>query len=153
MLLPPLPLRLLPPGTTSCRVGFTPAEDAHLCTAHSFLTTRRRDVILMNRQEVRRLGLRVDQRLTIRSASGTMRDILVREYDIRASNALMYFPEANALVPTTVDPLSRIPAFKSVLVTVETDVSTDRRGPVADDKASQENCVGSRVELEVVRDA
>ena len=33
-----------------------------------------------------------------------MSGILVREFDIRAGNALMYFPEANVLVPTTTDP-------------------------------------------------
>ena len=30
----------------------------------------------------------------------------------------MYYPEANLLVPTSVDPASKTPAFKSVLVTV-----------------------------------
>ena len=30
----------------------------------------------------------------------------------------MYYPEANVLVPTTTDPHSKTPAFKSVLVTV-----------------------------------
>jgi hypothetical protein len=34
----------------------------------------------------------------------------------------MYFPEANVLVPGTVDPQSKTPAFKSVLVTIETTV-------------------------------
>ncbi len=32
--LPPLPLRLLPAGTTSCRVGFAPTEKSRLGTAH-----------------------------------------------------------------------------------------------------------------------
>jgi hypothetical protein len=32
--LPPLPLRLLPAGATSCRVGIAPTEDRHLFTAH-----------------------------------------------------------------------------------------------------------------------
>jgi YD repeat-containing protein len=31
---PPLPLRLLPAGATSCRVGLAPTEDRRLCTAH-----------------------------------------------------------------------------------------------------------------------
>ena len=50
-----------------------------------------------------------------------MANILVRAFDIRAGNALMYFPEANVLVPTTTDPASKTPAFKCVLVTVEPD--------------------------------
>jgi len=57
--------------------------------------------------------------VTVRSAVGAMPRILVRAYDIRAGNALMYYPEANLLVPTTTDPLSHTPAFKSVLVTLE----------------------------------
>ena len=79
----------------------------------------RRDVILMNRQDIKRLGLRINQRVTVRSATGIMRGILVRAYDIRAGNALMYYPEANVLVPTTTDPGSKTPAFKSVVITVE----------------------------------
>jgi anaerobic selenocysteine-containing dehydrogenase len=81
----------------------------------------RRNVILMNRADIQRLELRVDQRVTVRSAAGSMSDILVREHDIRAGNALMYFPEANVLVPTTTDPDSKTPAFKCVLITLEPD--------------------------------
>ncbi len=79
----------------------------------------RRNVILMNRADIQRLGLHVDQHVTVRSAVGALSGILVREYDIRAGNALMYYPEANVLVPTTTDPDSKTPAFKCVLVTVE----------------------------------
>jgi anaerobic selenocysteine-containing dehydrogenase len=84
----------------------------------------RRDVILLNRQDIERLGLHVDQRVTVRSSVGSMPHILVRAYDIRAGNALMYFPEANVLVPTTTDPASKTPAFKSVLVTLEPERQT-----------------------------
>jgi len=79
----------------------------------------RRDVILLNLVDIERLGLRADQRVTVRSSAGTMRHILVRPYEIRAGNALMYFPEANVLVPATTDPDSKTPAFKSVVITVE----------------------------------
>jgi anaerobic selenocysteine-containing dehydrogenase len=79
----------------------------------------RRDVILLNPQDIARLGLREDQRVTVRSEAGEMHNILVRPYDLRAGNALMYYPEANRLVPTTVDPESKTPAFKSVVITVE----------------------------------
>ncbi|MCS6851483.1 MAG: FdhF/YdeP family oxidoreductase [Gemmataceae bacterium] len=79
----------------------------------------RRDVILMNREDIERLGLRIDQLVTVRSAVGVMRGIRVRAFDIRAGNALMYYPEANVLVPATADPLSKTPPFKCVLVTVE----------------------------------
>ena len=78
----------------------------------------RRDVILMNRADIDRLGLQIDQRVTVKSDAGAMPNILVRSYDIKSGNAAMYFPEANVLVPHTVDPASKTPAFKSVLVTV-----------------------------------
>ena len=76
----------------------------------------RRDVILINREDMRRLGLAPDQRVTVRSAMGELREVLVRPFDIRAGNALMYYPEANVLVPRDVDPKSKTPAFKSVVV-------------------------------------
>ena len=78
----------------------------------------RRDVILMNAADIERLGLQVDQRVVVKSAAGQMANILVRGFDIKPGNAAMYYPEANVLVPTTVDPASKTPAFKSVLVTV-----------------------------------
>jgi anaerobic selenocysteine-containing dehydrogenase len=90
----------------------------------------RRDVILMNRRDIDRLGLRIDQRVTVRGPAGALHGIVVREYDIRAGNALMYFPEANTLVPTTTDPASKTPAFKSVPITVEPDAATN--GAAAD---------------------
>ena len=79
----------------------------------------RRDVILLNRVDIERLGLAIDQRVNVRSQTGMMRNLLVREFDIRAGNALMYYPEANVLVPKTVDPHSKTPAFKSVLIEIE----------------------------------
>lgn len=78
----------------------------------------RRDVILMSQADIDRLGLKIDQRVSVRSAAGVMANILVRACDIKPGNAAMYYPEANALVPTAVDPHSKTPAFKSVLVTV-----------------------------------
>jgi molybdopterin-dependent oxidoreductase alpha subunit len=76
----------------------------------------RRDVILLNPDDIRRLQLVTDQRVTVRSAVGEMPRQIVRPFDVRAGNALMYYPEANVLVPRDVDPQSKTPAFKSVLV-------------------------------------
>jgi len=50
-----------------------------------------------------------------------MHNILARSFDIRPGNSLMYFPEANILVPSGVDPYSKTPAFKSIAVTVESE--------------------------------
>ncbi len=78
----------------------------------------RRDVILMNPSDIERLGLAVDQRVRVTSDIGEMGDILVRAFDIRAGNVLMYYPEANVLVPRLVDPKSKTPAFKATAVAV-----------------------------------
>ncbi len=42
----------------------------------------------------------------------------MRPFDVRPGNAVMYYPEANVLVPRDVDPRSKTPAFKSVTVEV-----------------------------------
>jgi molybdopterin-dependent oxidoreductase alpha subunit len=78
----------------------------------------RRDVILMHPADIERLGLQLDQRVSVKSEAGQMNGIIVREFDIRPGNAAMYYPEANVLVPATADPESRTPAYKSVWVTL-----------------------------------
>jgi hypothetical protein len=52
-----------------------------------------------------------------------MRGILVRECEVRAGNAAMYFPEANVLVPSEADAESKTPAFKNVPITVTPDTT------------------------------
>jgi len=80
----------------------------------------RRDVVLVHPDDIDRLGLTSESRLTVRSATGRLDNILLRAYqDIKPGNALMYFPEANALVSREVDPQSKTPAFKGVVVTFE----------------------------------
>ncbi len=80
----------------------------------------RRDVVLLHPDDVRRLGLQEDQRVTVRSDTGHMPGIRVRTFEqIKAGNALMYYPEANILVPRTLDGRSKTPAFKAIPITIE----------------------------------
>ncbi len=80
----------------------------------------RRDVILLHPEDLARFQLRPEDLVTVRSETGHLRNIIVRHYaDIRPGNALMYYPEANVLVSRHADPLSRTPAFKGCLVTIE----------------------------------
>jgi molybdopterin-dependent oxidoreductase alpha subunit len=80
----------------------------------------RRDIILMHPDDLKRLGLKHNQPVTIRSAAGVMHGILARGWDqIRAGNALMYYPEANVLVDRSIDPASRTPSFKNVVVSID----------------------------------
>ena len=73
----------------------------------------------MNSHDMQRMGLHVDQRVQVRSSVGEMRYILVRPFDIREGNAAMYYPEANVLIPHSVDPLSKTPAFKSIPIRIQ----------------------------------
>jgi anaerobic selenocysteine-containing dehydrogenase len=80
----------------------------------------RRDVILLHPDDIAALGLTTGQRVRVISDIGEISGVAVHAFaDIRAGNAAMYYPEANALVPRTVDPLSKTPAFKCVVATVE----------------------------------
>jgi molybdopterin-dependent oxidoreductase alpha subunit len=78
----------------------------------------RRDVVLMSPVDMASLGLKPDDRVNVTSSSGTIEGVLARPFDIRAGNAAMYYPEANALVPASADAQSKTPAFKNVVVTV-----------------------------------
>lgn len=79
----------------------------------------RRDVVLMNPADIRRLGLAENDRVRVRGPAGSLAGILVRPFDVHEGNAVMYYPEANVLVPKVADPASRTPAFKNVPITVE----------------------------------
>ena len=79
-----------------------------------------RDVILLHPQDLERWALRPHQRVTVRSETGVMSGIRVIPFDrIKAGNALMYYPEANVLVGRSIDPQSKTPAFKNVLIRIE----------------------------------
>jgi molybdopterin-dependent oxidoreductase alpha subunit len=79
----------------------------------------RRDVVMIHPSDIERLGLRPDQPVRVRSATGEMRYQRVRPFEVRAGNAVMYCPEANALVGRDIDPESKTPGFKSTRVTIE----------------------------------
>ncbi|MCA9141465.1 MAG: FdhF/YdeP family oxidoreductase [Planctomycetaceae bacterium] len=81
----------------------------------------RRDVILLHPDDIARLGLSEDQKVTVCSETGEMPGIRVRAFEeIKPGNTLMYYPESNVLVPRHVDGQSKTPAFKGVLVTIST---------------------------------
>lgn len=85
----------------------------------------RRDVILMNPAELARMGLVNDCLVTVSSDTGRMHNILARGFEeIREGCAMMYYPESNVLVPRTVDPQSRTPIFKNVLITISKQLET-----------------------------
>ncbi len=78
----------------------------------------RRDVILMNARDLERLGIAPDAPVRVTSDTGEMRGLVARAFEVRAGNALAYYPECNVLIGRAVDPASRTPAFKSTWVRV-----------------------------------
>ena len=80
--------------------------------------TERRDVILISPADRQRMGLAIDQLVTVRSSAGEMTNVRIREFDVRPGNAAMYYPEANVLVPRAVDSSSGTPSFKNVRIRI-----------------------------------
>ncbi|TWT35673.1 Formate dehydrogenase H [Posidoniimonas corsicana] len=78
-----------------------------------------RNVILMHPDDIQRFGLRAGGKVTVSGPAGRMQHVTAVEHPaIRAGNAAMYYPEANALVSRDLDPGSKTPAFKCVVVGV-----------------------------------
>ncbi len=78
----------------------------------------RRDIVMLNEQDMQRMGIKKDQRVRLKSTVGEMRYLLARPFDVRAGNAIVYYPESNVLIPRDVDPQSKTPAFKAIRITV-----------------------------------
>jgi anaerobic selenocysteine-containing dehydrogenase len=76
--------------------------------------------ILMAAEDIKRLGLKDGQRVTVRGEAGTMDNIEVVEGHIRAGAAAMYYPESNVLIKSRIDDRSKTPAFKSAPIWIET---------------------------------
>ena len=79
-----------------------------------------RDAVFLNAEDMAQFGLREGQAVTLASDSGRMRAV-ARAFDLPRGSAMAYYPEANVLVGTAVDPRSKTPAFKSVDVRLELD--------------------------------
>ena len=77
-----------------------------------------RDAVFLCRDDMAAFGVTPGQRITLRSAQGRMQAV-VTPFDLPRGSALAYFPEANVLTATAVDPRSKTPAFKSIPVWIE----------------------------------
>jgi anaerobic selenocysteine-containing dehydrogenase len=83
-----------------------------------------RDVIFMNAEDMKKLGLNAEQLVSITShwTDGTMRTISglkVAPYDIPKGNVAAYYPETNPLVPLqSYGDRSFTPTSKSIAVTI-----------------------------------
>jgi molybdopterin-dependent oxidoreductase alpha subunit len=78
-----------------------------------------RDVILLHPDDLPRFQVTDGQRVTIHGPAGSMTGIRAMAFPkIKAGNAAMYYPECNVLVNRILDPKSKTPAFKCVIVRV-----------------------------------
>ncbi|WP_428241061.1 FdhF/YdeP family oxidoreductase [Gynuella sp.] len=85
----------------------------------SYRGTKDRWSILMSPQDMFEQGIQPEQQITIRSAFGEMAGVRVIPYNLARGTIMAYYPEANVLIGTAVDPRSRTPAFKHVAVALQ----------------------------------
>ncbi len=78
-----------------------------------------RRAIMLNAEDMAELGLTEGETVDVCSTTGRMPGARAMRYDLPKGSALAYYPEANVLVSTAVDPRSKTPAFKSVDVWIE----------------------------------
>ncbi len=80
----------------------------------------RRDVIMLHPDDLARFGINDGARVTIHGPAGSMPNIRATAFpQIKPGNAAMYYPECNVLLSRTIDPQSKTPAFKGVVVCVQ----------------------------------
>jgi molybdopterin-dependent oxidoreductase alpha subunit len=76
-----------------------------------------RDVIFMSPEDIERLGFSQGEKVLVKNTTGEMEG-RVHVFPVKPGNIMMYYPEANILVPRTCDEKSRTPAFKSISVKI-----------------------------------
>ncbi|MDP3735964.1 MAG: FdhF/YdeP family oxidoreductase [Hyphomonadaceae bacterium] len=84
----------------------------------SYRGTKTRWCVMMNRDDMAALGLDEGEFADVSSEQGVMKGVTVYGFDVPRGNAMAYFPEANVLTRTQVDPRSKTPAFKSTAVSI-----------------------------------
>ena len=78
-----------------------------------------RRVILMHPDDIETLGLEESKAVTVHGPAGSMNGIRIHSFpQIKPGNAAMYYPECNVLVSRQLDPASKTPAFKCVIITL-----------------------------------
>ena len=78
-----------------------------------------RNVVLINEEDIKRIGLQQGDKVTVKNDTGIMTGQMVLAYPIKPRNIMMYYPESNVLVPRQFDPQSKTPSFKSIEVFLE----------------------------------
>lgn len=82
----------------------------------SYRGTKTRWCVMMNKKDITALGLQPGDHATVESAQGKMENVKLYAFDVPRGDMLAYYPEANILTSTEIDPRSCTPAFKSTSV-------------------------------------
>ena len=85
----------------------------------SYRGTMMRWCVMMNVEDMRGLDLQPGDLANVRSEHGAMEKVIVYPFDTPSGNIMAYYPEANALTGTEVDPRSKTPSFKNVSVSIQ----------------------------------
>jgi formylmethanofuran dehydrogenase subunit D len=72
----------------------------------------------MSAEDINSLGLNEGGRVSVENETGILNNQKVMAYPIKTGNVMMYYPEANILVPREYDNRSRTPSFKSIDVKI-----------------------------------
>jgi molybdopterin-dependent oxidoreductase alpha subunit len=78
-----------------------------------------RNIILINPADMAQRNFKPNDLITIKSEVGEIFDFKIKPFDIAIGCIAGYYPELNPVVPSTLDPRSKTPAFKNVSVWVE----------------------------------
>lgn len=84
----------------------------------TYRRTERRWSVLMNPEDMQRLGFNAGDTADLQSSHGRMAAVTVYSFDLPAGNAMAYYPEANVLIGRRIDPRSKTPAFKSIAISI-----------------------------------
>ncbi|EGF92244.1 molybdopterin dinucleotide binding domain protein [Asticcacaulis biprosthecium C19] len=77
-----------------------------------------RNSVMLHADDLAQRGLQDGDVVTLESDHGRMDGVTVRAFDIAKGSVMAYYPEANVLVGTAVDPRSKTPAFKATPVRI-----------------------------------
>ena len=78
----------------------------------SYRGTQTRWCVMMNPDDIEALALAEGETVTLRSEHGEMNGVTPYPFDLPRGDVLAYYPEANVLLDTQVDPRSQTPSFK-----------------------------------------
>lgn len=88
-------------------------------TTDSYRDNAGRMTVMLHAEDIAAAGFAEGDQAVLVSAHGRMPGVTLKAWDVSRGTVLAYYPEANVLVGTAVDPRSRTPAFKATPVRLE----------------------------------